>query len=521
MGGINVSMKIVIIEDEDRTREGIVKLIKKQHPQYSIIGEAENGLAGFDMIMYQKPDVVIVDIKMPILDGIGMIMKLKENGIIQRIIILSGYSDFEYTHKAIKLGVFDYLLKPITVDDLNQVLNNVENDMYMSKANWLEKPGMFNSLEHIFRNILLYDLKESDDIYKYASQKYNVDINGNFIIVEIYLGSDYCKIKDMTHKNIIILLERYKKIKYCIFETEYKSDLVILIYDFNDSSSFKQYFNTMIINEIHRTVNDHIVFGWICFKGMVNIKNHLHIIRKELSWSIILGNDAIISYPEVTKITTKQILYPIHIETNAKTAVCNFDISKLDMIFKYFLSWWHKDLYEPSNVINAFIRFASSILNIIKELNFDLFESINQKEILQGILNSVTWFELENALIILLKKISSKNNKKTNISNLIIMKVLSLIDEFYKDGITLDEIATKLNITPEYLGSLFNKELGVNFSVYIKDYRIKKAKELLLLRKLRAYEVAKLVGYSDPRYFSRVFKDVTGMTPCEYQKTYK
>jgi two-component system response regulator YesN len=95
------------------------------------------------------------------------------------------------------------------------------------------------------------------------------------------------------------------------------------------------------------------------------------------------------------------------------------------------------------------------------------------------------------------------------------------VHEFYNQGITLDEIAAKLNITPEYLGTQFHKEMGINFSSYIKNFRIKKAKELLIGTHLKLYEVADKSGYGDPKYFSQVFKEATGFLPTEYRKMYK
>ena len=96
-----------------------------------------------------------------------------------------------------------------------------------------------------------------------------------------------------------------------------------------------------------------------------------------------------------------------------------------------------------------------------------------------------------------------------------------MIHEFYKNGITLDEIAGRLGITPEYLGTQFHQELGINFSAYVRKFRIEKAKKLLLGTDMKLYEIAEHTGYSDAKYFSRVFKTETGMLPADYRKSYK
>lgn len=94
-----------------------------------------------------------------------------------------------------------------------------------------------------------------------------------------------------------------------------------------------------------------------------------------------------------------------------------------------------------------------------------------------------------------------------------------MIHEFYTDGITLSEIADRLNLTQEYLGAQFHKELGENFSAYIRNYRLSKAKELLIGTQLKQYEIAEKVGYADAKYFARVFKEYVGMSPAEYRKS--
>lgn len=105
--------------------------------------------------------------------------------------------------------------------------------------------------------------------------------------------------------------------------------------------------------------------------------------------------------------------------------------------------------------------------------------------------------------------------------HLTVKRAKSMIHEFYQTGITLDEIASKLHITPEYLGTQFHREVGVNFSTYLRNYRIGKAKELLCGTTLKLYEIAERVGYADPKYFSKVFREATGVLPAEYRKTYK
>lgn len=145
-------------------------------------------------------------------------------------------------------------------------------------------------------------------------------------------------------------------------------------------------------------------------------------------------------------------------------------------------------------------------------------KTVEQQELLEEIMSSITYDELEGILEGILERIPREQKKE---DSYLIQRTKSLIHEFYQQGITLDEIAHQLKITPEYLGMQFHKETGCNFSSYMKNYRIKKAKELLLGSRMKLYEIAASVGYADPKYFSRVFKEVTGELPAEYRKRHQ
>lgn len=145
-------------------------------------------------------------------------------------------------------------------------------------------------------------------------------------------------------------------------------------------------------------------------------------------------------------------------------------------------------------------------------------EDIEQQKILNMIMNAKVREELISVTDLVLSAIRSESEE--NISHLTVKKMKRLMEEYYKE-ITLEEIGRKLNVTPEYLGTLFHKEVGVSFSNYIKKCRVNKAKELLCGTDLKLYQIAEQVGYMDAKYFSKVFKDITGQLPTEYRKIHK
>lgn len=174
----------------------------------------------------------------------------------------------------------------------------------------------------------------------------------------------------------------------------------------------------------------------------------------------------------------------------------------------------------PKEIKESYVRFQWSLLNIAKEVGCIEYEKIDQKLLLDRTMGAKTESELKDACQSLLRHVRVLTGDSENVS-LAVRKARSMIHEFYGEGITLTEIADRLNLTQEYLGAQFHRELGENFSTYIRNYRLAKAKELLIGTQLKQYEISEKVGYADSKYFARVFKECVGMSPAEYRKSHR
>ena len=151
-------------------------------------------------------------------------------------------------------------------------------------------------------------------------------------------------------------------------------------------------------------------------------------------------------------------------------------------------------------------------------IQYMLIKKLCNQNIIERIDNAKSSREMKDILDMVFNEVLKDKGEEDGVG-LTVKKTIKLIHDYYKDGITLDEIAGRLNITPEYLSAQFQKEVGHNFSTYIRNYRIGKAKQLLVSSNMKVYEVAAEVGYQDSKYFSRVFRQVTGQKPDEYRKT--
>jgi len=167
-------MRIAIIEDEYVIRKGLSKILEKISSKYEIVGQAEDGLEGLNLVKTKSPDLIITDIKMPKMDGLELLYALRNDGIKVKAMVLSAYSEFEYAQKAISLGVSEYILKPISIPDLTSALEHIEKGLDEEKKIEEERPKELYELDSILSRSILGNLNISDDLKNFLKKQYNL-----------------------------------------------------------------------------------------------------------------------------------------------------------------------------------------------------------------------------------------------------------------------------------------------------------------------------------------------------------
>ncbi len=513
------TMKILIVEDEVRIREGLRKLILKMDEDYQIVGEAENGRQGYELINEMKPDLVITDIRMPLMDGLEMIEAAQSNHCLFKTIVLSAYSEFTYAQQAIKLGVTDYLIKPIVISDLTRLLQSITAQYRQEN---MSSPQSLDALENVLSSIIIGSVSVDEELKHYLASKYAIVEGEPLTEVMLYLGKNYDLYCDKTLRNLTRLLKAKENLNFALIPVENEKTIIVVLYNYKDEYKLERWFRSELFMTNNVIIPNGTSGAWVTFDSPIHLKKYYQILSQYMDWNITLGNDVMVSYPKITKIQTLPCVYPLELENSMKVAICSGNITKSIQMFEVFSTYFRNgSVYDPKEVKECYVRFFWSIISIIKELDIQLAKEYNQQNLLESIMVSKNYEELLEVLNNFKWWITKQFESKNKTSGLTVSRARSMINEFYQSGITLDEIAGKLNVTPEYLGTQFHKELGVNFSQYIKERRIKKAKGLLIGTQLKLYEIARQVGYSDPKYFSRVFKEATGMLPTRYRQANK
>lgn len=509
-------MKVLIVEDEVRIREGLEKLTQKLSSDYEIVGTAENGVQGLHLIRAKCPDIVITDIRMPEMDGLEMITKAMEEGYPIKVIVLSAYSEFDYARRAMKLGVTEYLLKPLSYGDFSQAMKNVTAQVDAVKK---RKPAQIGTVSQMFSDILNRRIELTDEIRTYLSNTYGVENDGKFILICMYLGNEYAAKCSQAKKDFSKLLASYPAagtMKFSLAECESKKAAVAVIYRCADSEDLKEW----LMKSLERFPLKRASLLWNTASGIDDVSGALDKMYPYMDWNISFESEKLILYPDITHIKTDSCIYPILLDSKVKNAVAE---SKWDVV-RDVMSDFHKcfrngHLYLPKEIKECYVRFLWVVIAMAKEIGNANARKVEQKELLNMIMNAKVPEELENAAETLFHILEGGPGEENEL--LLVKKAKRYVLENFRQGVTLDVIGSKLSVTPEYLGTLFKKETGIPFSTFIRNVRIDRAKELLCTTDMKTYEISEAVGYSDTKYFSKVFREVTGMLPRSYRNTVK
>ncbi|GMB01145.1 response regulator [Pelosinus sp. IPA-1] len=511
-------MKILIVEDEINAREGLVELITKINHEYQVCGKAADGEEGARLAKALQPDLIFVDIEMPKLSGLDMIENVMQSGVNPCFVILSGYADFKFAQRSIKLGVTEYLLKPITYDDLTSVLREMEKKIRVKKQRD-SNAGKSLAQDEILKTILLQTKSEAETAFSILTN--NISEQENIFLINLYLGQKGLEDLDQIIEVVTQFKNQYSFTACCYSLLEQYRFFTVFV----NTSSFlaeilKRTKYSLLFSLRQKGFND-VVASLLYMNDSLELDGALAKLQRLSRWSIALGNHEVIHEGIIEKVKSNHCSYPQLIENEALVAVKNNNFIRLFQVNADFIAYLSVQAHDPDQVIEMCSSYVFSILFFLRGCNIDLYYRIKNNGILDVIQNSYTMAELKNCLDNLAKQIQEHSMNDTAAYSLLVRKTINYIKEHYSGRISLEEIAQGMSVTPEYVSHLFTKEMGKNFSHYVKEFRINIAKKLIMDSGLKLYEVSEMVGYKDPKYFYKMFRDVTGLSPKDFFMMHK
>lgn len=515
--------KVFIVDDDPAIVDGLKKMVAWEEYGMDIPGTAFDGMEAWEFMAGNEVDILITDIRMPFLDGLGLIQKVKEAGWDTRFIVLSGYDDFEYLKECIKLGIENYLLKPVNEQELTATLVAALEKLQTGRN---RKADSRKDMDIIRNNIL----------YRWITGAIGEDeLNERFFLLDIKPGTTsyaVCIIRvlaggdtGMDYHTLIpeaekICLEIVKKYHSGLVLASPDNEIVFLFTNCPESTS--DTILAAILEECLHTVKR----SWnlplfITNGGFENSRKLVHQSyrrAKELQqYSLIFPPDSILDdtiKDPAAKVQMGQFISMDEIMRLSASKDLETLLMRIDEGFNQIKG---AEGITPSLVQNAATEILIAVINgglaggEKNNLLAELGRPISDIYMMQS-LNEIIRFTKDTAARVIQYLAQSYER-----INPVIKRVMASIKTNYSENISLKTLAADFNVNPNYLGRLFKEELGEFFSDYLNKIRMNKAKELLLNTNLSVREISLRVGYIDPNYFYTLFKKYMGVSPAEFR----
>lgn len=532
--------KVLIVDDEIYVVALIQKLIEWEKFDMRVEATANDGITALELVKEIKPDLVIVDVRMPGYDGISFMDKVREFNENVRFIVISGHKQFDYARGAMRNNVEDYLLKPINKEELESVIVQVHDKLIMNQKKETHIKEMKEELDTSKRRIRESLIKE---LQREGSEEFSLSLDK---LNEHYLVN----LQEGNYQMCMLILDAPVK-----FDTSADRDL--LFYKIQDrlAGELRRFCLEVIDME-----QENIIFYLLNYKNgtQEKISSMLHQLMREyrgqiqkfeqVSLTVCAGTvyesfDQLGSaIPELCRLAASRcalselrVIEPGDIKTegNILPAIWEFGEEKLrkaltelnvEELLHCIREMFSRAFYgiEEDSLLyyRLYLELCAEIYNYFSNIGM-LQES--EKEFNQRM--SKCFLQTSNVRVygkLLCDEVQRliNENQLSEVSQATptIRIVKRYITEHYMEEISLSTAAQVVNLSPVYLSRLFKKEEGINFLDYVNQYRIEVAKKFLSDINYNVLEAADLSGFKNTRYFSKIFKKAVGITPSEYRK---
>jgi two-component system response regulator YesN len=513
-------LKLILIEDEPDSLMGMEKAVETIPMEFSVYlsNTAEKAL---EVIDNELPDLIVTDIMLPGMTGLDLVEQCQKEGYHPKIIIVSGYNDFEYARRSMHVGAMDYLLKPYETSEL---------------------------IEKVKKSLLMIQQEKSLNAQLKQQQAY-AEI-GNRSMRDSYL-IDFCLKKTILEEHVYQRL-RLWEIEWLANESFYLIIMDTKGYPDGKPSGGNFALQTFaignIVSELIKGHKPSILFKdpknrWIMLTAIGNVTDfttciidkvkQFHKIQLSLGVSSQMSKfenihlayrEALTAFRIHSLSTESNVFYEQDHDANEDLSspaemasiVCEKDEELIQLrVYRFIrktISFEGKDKKEDiiRNTLNYLsdinVSLRETLSNDIEEIPMSVWESLDECNTLEEYEKIVSDY-----LIHLSKKISMSN------MNSIIERAIQIISKRYMEDLSLQIIAEELSLHPVWLSQLFKKETGQTYIDFLTKTRMEQAKRLLRESSLKVYEIAEALGYHDIQHFGNVFKKRVGQTPKEFR----
>lgn len=535
-------IKVFLVEDEMVIRRGIKNSIDWEKEGYIFCGEASDGELAYPMIIKEKPDILITDIRMPFMDGLELCKLVKKELPNIKILILSGYDEFDYAKEAIRLGVTEYLLKPISSGKLLEALNGVSESIRREKEDkdlvrkYMEE--MRENTEHekqkFFEQMIAGNLSMADALE--TGKKYEMNLSAgmyNLLLFRFTLGKENRKSGELLGEAEYAIEKLTERLEYVFeFQRGVEGWAFLLMADNEEQMSERVKELSKDLEEIMKNYSTIAYFGGIGqpVARLRELEESFREAERALAARFTMELNRIISVEDIRMAQNVDTLDDIEITSfgeieKTRTMLEKFLNNGAEDEIDEFVDVYINELPEENLksvlmrqyiIMDAYIvmmSFCEKIEGIEGEMQAQSEELKNSMKTIQ------TLEEIKNYIRMLLKKIIGVRDTISGrrYSDIIEIAKDQIRKTYMSDEISLNTIAAEVGMSPSYFSSIFSKEMGKTFVEYLTEIRMDRAKELLMCSSMKTSEIGYEVGYKDPHYFSYIFKKTQNCTSKEFR----
>ena len=540
--------KIVFVDDEQDIRQSISQLIDWQAFGFELVGEASNGQEALSLIEMTHPDVVLTDIRMPIMDGLALGHAIREFDPTIKIILLSGYDNFQYAQSAIRLNIYAYLLKPVSIQELEEVISSISQAIDAERRNAhditkLTKEYM-NSLTELKRSYLISLVSETfisqdEERLRNIAELYQINLDSEQLrVVNMAISGEQATVAEgviIASVKDEVFSEELNWVAYttmvrdivqryvCAYVFRNHNVLTVLISA--DSAFFENEMDTMLI-EIEQSFTRH--YGRKVVMGVSQGVTHLHSVQRAYRQAV----DAL-NYCRLAGYSTWMYSSDVVIGEAGSELIDEHEADQLLSYVKLGNSEvlkviWEKFQQQSVERYRTTEAYSSNVLELVmKALRIYRQNVVHvDQTFVVSVMEGVVAFrhDILNDLMMkcrdyLIQITNQIRNNRQEQKETLTAQGIKLIHEHYTNpNFSQKSLANMLHISPNYLSGLFTKETGKSFKEHLIAIRMQNAQRLLLTTDKKILEVAQLSGYTDQHYFSYGFKKYFGKSPRQIRE---
>lgn len=532
--------RILLVDDEEEVRKGILRKMDWEKLGFQVAGDAENGEEALEKIEQLKPDVVMTDIRMPYMDGLTLTARIRQKYPSMKVLIFSGYDDFEYAQQAIKLNVTEYILKPVNVEELTEILNRVRENLdeeieQRRDINLLRE--RYRSSLPIIREIFLNDLVRgnvSEEEVRPKLEEYGVDIlKARKLIAAVISvereerGAEQDSLPLQREKKLIPisvrgLVEDHLR-EYFRFISFNSAEGIAVIAAIDGKNTQTGFIDLLAdaCKETRRILDVAVTagIGHSC-KAPEQISESYQSAVDALGYKAIVGTGGTIYIGDMEPVSRGKLQLNQKDETELETCI-KFGTPETIRSEVEALAGRMDDIRAHASQYQVYmLSLVSCITRLVQQYDLDLRQIFDTDKGIAGLLESGG---TEGEFALWLFQVACRMNEALNrrrdtAARQVIEEAKQYIQEHYQEpDLSVEQICRQLHLSPAYFSTMFRRETGKTCVAYLTDVRLNKAVELLNQTSDKTYVIAQKVGDQEQNYFSYVFKKKFGVSPTRFR----